>query len=298
MSRKPRERWPLLGATIIHRYGRICRAKTSCWSVTASSHREAAFAAAEFLMDYLKTRAPFWKQVEKADGTTLGRCQSERRCRRRTLGDASAAANVKRRNECTWRRLESDNDSDRGRDGCCPRALDRASPRRRCRPILKCRAVRIRMMLRPRRMAASGTRRNRRARSGILDPKTGQAIQISLGKGSAPHGVIVGPDRAAWITDGGQNAIARFDPATKAVKLFRCRRNFPTPTSTRRPSTARACSGSPDRTASMAGSIRRAARLRPGRRRRDLGPTASRRRQMARSGTPRWPATTLRRSIP
>ena len=38
--------------------------------VTVSSHRQAAFAAAEFLMDYLKTRAPFWKQVEKADGTT------------------------------------------------------------------------------------------------------------------------------------------------------------------------------------------------------------------------------------
>jgi molybdopterin synthase catalytic subunit len=36
--------------------------------VTASSHREAAFAAAEFLMDYLKTRAPFWKQVEKKSG--------------------------------------------------------------------------------------------------------------------------------------------------------------------------------------------------------------------------------------
>jgi molybdopterin synthase catalytic subunit len=36
--------------------------------ITASSHREAAFAAAEFLMDYLKTRAPFWKQVEKASG--------------------------------------------------------------------------------------------------------------------------------------------------------------------------------------------------------------------------------------
>ena len=35
---------------------------------TASSHRQAAFAAAEFLMDYLKTRAPFWKQVEKAGG--------------------------------------------------------------------------------------------------------------------------------------------------------------------------------------------------------------------------------------
>jgi molybdopterin synthase catalytic subunit len=38
--------------------------------VTASSHREAAFAAAEFLMDYLKTRAPFWKQVEKPGGKT------------------------------------------------------------------------------------------------------------------------------------------------------------------------------------------------------------------------------------
>ncbi len=37
---------------------------------TASSHREAAFAAAEFLMDYLKTRAPFWKQVEKAGAKT------------------------------------------------------------------------------------------------------------------------------------------------------------------------------------------------------------------------------------
>ncbi|MGH7248690.1 MAG: molybdenum cofactor biosynthesis protein MoaE, partial [Pseudomonadota bacterium] len=38
--------------------------------VTASSHRQAAFAAAEFLMDYLKTRAPFWKQVETAAGRT------------------------------------------------------------------------------------------------------------------------------------------------------------------------------------------------------------------------------------
>jgi molybdopterin synthase catalytic subunit len=39
--------------------------------VTASAHRQAAFAAAEFLMDYLKTRAPFWKQVEKASGKTI-----------------------------------------------------------------------------------------------------------------------------------------------------------------------------------------------------------------------------------
>ena len=64
------ERWPLLGATIIHRYGRILPGEDIVLVVTTSSHREAAFAAAEFLMDYLKTRAPFWKLVEKADGTT------------------------------------------------------------------------------------------------------------------------------------------------------------------------------------------------------------------------------------
>ena len=64
------ERWPLLGATIIHRYGRILPGEDIVLVVTTSSHREAAFAAAEFVMDYLKTRAPFWKLVEKADGTT------------------------------------------------------------------------------------------------------------------------------------------------------------------------------------------------------------------------------------
>lgn len=69
-STEATERWPLLGVTIIHRYGRILPGEDIVLVVTASSHREAAFAAAEFLMDYLKTRAPFWKQVEKADGTT------------------------------------------------------------------------------------------------------------------------------------------------------------------------------------------------------------------------------------
>ena len=48
--------------------------------VTASSHREAAFAAAEFLMDYLKTQAPFWKQVEARGRQDLGRGQGCRRC--------------------------------------------------------------------------------------------------------------------------------------------------------------------------------------------------------------------------
>ena len=60
-------RWPLLGVTVVHRYGRIEPGENIVLVVTASSHREAAFAAAEFLMDYLKTRAPFWKQVEYAD---------------------------------------------------------------------------------------------------------------------------------------------------------------------------------------------------------------------------------------
>jgi molybdopterin synthase catalytic subunit len=63
-----RSRWPLLGATVIHRYGRIAPGEDIVLVVTASSHREPAFAAAEFLMDYLKTRAPFWKQVEKTGG--------------------------------------------------------------------------------------------------------------------------------------------------------------------------------------------------------------------------------------
>jgi molybdopterin synthase catalytic subunit len=65
-----RQRWPLLGVTVIHRYGRIAPGEGIVLVVTASSHREAAFAAAEFLMDYLKTRAPFWKQVEKPGGKT------------------------------------------------------------------------------------------------------------------------------------------------------------------------------------------------------------------------------------
>ena len=63
-------RWPLLGVTVIHRYGRIAPGENIVLVVTASSHREAAFAAAEFLMDYLKTQAPFWKQVEGAGGKT------------------------------------------------------------------------------------------------------------------------------------------------------------------------------------------------------------------------------------
>lgn len=61
-------RWPLLGVTVIHRYGRLTPGEEIVLVITAASHRHEAFAAAEFLMDFLKTRAPFWKQVEYADG--------------------------------------------------------------------------------------------------------------------------------------------------------------------------------------------------------------------------------------
>ena len=60
----------------------------------------------------------------------------------------------------------------------------------------------------------------RTGKLGILDPKTARVEEIPLGRGSAPHGVIVGPDGAPWITDGGQNAIVRVDPKTHAVKVY------------------------------------------------------------------------------
>lgn len=61
-------RWPLLGVTVIHRYGRMLPGDNIVLVVTASTHRQAAFEAASFLMDYLKTRAPFWKLEERPDG--------------------------------------------------------------------------------------------------------------------------------------------------------------------------------------------------------------------------------------
>jgi len=64
-----KKRWPLLGVRVAHRVGRIAPGETIVFVAAASAHRQAAFAAAEFLMDYLKTRAPFWKKVERADGT-------------------------------------------------------------------------------------------------------------------------------------------------------------------------------------------------------------------------------------
>jgi virginiamycin B lyase len=55
---------------------------------------------------------------------------------------------------------------------------------------------------------------------GVLDPASGKFEEIPLGRGSAPHGVVVGPDGAPWVTDGGQNAIVRIDPGTREVKRW------------------------------------------------------------------------------
>src|SRR6202795_5375311 len=65
-------RWPLTGLTVIHRVGRITPGENIVLVLTASRHRQAAFQAAEVLMDYLKASAPFWKREEKLAGTRWG----------------------------------------------------------------------------------------------------------------------------------------------------------------------------------------------------------------------------------
>ena len=62
-------RWPLSASLIIHRTGELRPGDNIVLVVTASAHRQAAFEAAAFLMDYLKTRAPFWKKETGTDGT-------------------------------------------------------------------------------------------------------------------------------------------------------------------------------------------------------------------------------------
>jgi molybdopterin synthase catalytic subunit len=64
------KRWPLLGLTIVHRTGRIAPGEPIVLVLAASAHRQPAFEAASFLMDFLKTRAPFWKKEYNADGRT------------------------------------------------------------------------------------------------------------------------------------------------------------------------------------------------------------------------------------
>jgi molybdopterin synthase catalytic subunit len=65
-------RWPLLGIAAIHRFGRIAPGENIVLVIATSSHRQAAFDAANFVMDFLKTSAPFWKKEHFADGSEGG----------------------------------------------------------------------------------------------------------------------------------------------------------------------------------------------------------------------------------
>ncbi|MDP1645441.1 MAG: molybdopterin synthase catalytic subunit MoaE [Thiobacillus sp.] len=80
-------RWTLLDVTVIHRVGRLLPGDPIVLVVVASQHRGEAFAACEFIMDYLKTQAPFWKKEETAEG--------ERWVEARSSDDAAAARWVK-----------------------------------------------------------------------------------------------------------------------------------------------------------------------------------------------------------
>lgn len=86
-------RWPLLGVTVIHRYGRVVPGENIVLVATASAHRHAAFAAAEFLMDYLKTHAPFWKLEERAGNKSWveAKANDDRAARRWGARDGEAA---------------------------------------------------------------------------------------------------------------------------------------------------------------------------------------------------------------
>ena len=66
--REAARRWPLMAAGVVHRVGELRPGDQIVWVGVASAHREAAFMACEFTMDYLKTRAPFWKRESGPDG--------------------------------------------------------------------------------------------------------------------------------------------------------------------------------------------------------------------------------------
>lgn len=68
IEHEARERWPLQDCLIVHRFGTLVPGDKIVLVITASPHRRAAFEATEFLMDYLKTSAPFWKQETGPDG--------------------------------------------------------------------------------------------------------------------------------------------------------------------------------------------------------------------------------------
>jgi molybdopterin synthase catalytic subunit len=68
IAQEAQRRWKLADCLIIHRFGPLAPGEKIMMVATASAHRADAFAAADFLMDYLKSRAPFWKKETRADG--------------------------------------------------------------------------------------------------------------------------------------------------------------------------------------------------------------------------------------
>ena len=68
IDKEANERWTLEGSLIIHRYGRMLPSEQIVLVVTASAHRKAAFESCEFLIDWLKAKAPFWKKEETPEG--------------------------------------------------------------------------------------------------------------------------------------------------------------------------------------------------------------------------------------
>ncbi|TRZ64044.1 MAG: molybdenum cofactor biosynthesis protein MoaE [Rhodocyclaceae bacterium] len=67
------QRWKLLAVRVLHRFGRLLPGEAIVLVIVAGAHRGEAFAACEFIMDYLKTQAPFWKKEEGADATAAAR---------------------------------------------------------------------------------------------------------------------------------------------------------------------------------------------------------------------------------
>lgn len=84
IAARAEERWPLTGCTVIHRVGRILPGEPIVLVLTASSHRAAALESCAFLIDWLKTKAPFWKREEFSGG-------GERWVEARSEDDAAAA---------------------------------------------------------------------------------------------------------------------------------------------------------------------------------------------------------------
>ena len=72
IAKQAAQRWPLTGLTVIHRHGKIAPGENIVLVIAASAHRQAAFDAANYLMDFLKTRAPFWKKEHLKAGGDKG----------------------------------------------------------------------------------------------------------------------------------------------------------------------------------------------------------------------------------